>query len=430
MKIPVNSLSFSARLAGALALTLLLAPAASAQKKTLPDHWVTTWATANYQADNQKTNLCATDTTFREILRTSVGGGDLIRVELSNEYGTEPLTIGGVHLALNDNAKGPSSDIQLLSANAMTFNGSPTVVIPPGTIAISDPAALKVPPLTELAVSIFVPAQNLTKLSFHNGAYNTSYLAPGNVIGKSTLSAADLGTKKITSYFFLKAIDIDAPANTGTIVAFGDSITDGAHSSLDGHATWPEYFAARLQANPGTKNLGVANEGIGGNRVLHDGTGPSAQARFDRDVLSVPGARALILLEGINDIGHAFDPRTPNPTDVVSAEDIIAGLSQLAARAHTKGLKVYGATLTPYLGAGYQSPAGEEAWAKVNAWIRTTHDFDGFFDFDKATEDPATPGKFLPADDSGDHLHPKDAGYKAMADAIDLSLFATPTKKR
>ncbi|MDT7813442.1 MAG: hypothetical protein QOJ42_3358, partial [Acidobacteriaceae bacterium] len=206
-----------------------------------------------------------------------------------------------------------------------------------------------------------------------------------------------------------------------SIVTFGDSITDGAHSTRDANARWPDILARRLQADKKTAHLGVLNQGIGGNRILHDTTGPSALARFDRDVIAQTGVKYLVIMEGINDIGHATDPA--KPYDVVTADDLIAGLSQLATRAHTHGIKVIGATLTPFVGAKYQSPAGEEMRQAFNNWIRTTNQLDGVIDFDKVTTDPTHPGMFLILDDSGDHLHPGDAGYKAMGDSIDLNLF-------
>ena len=206
-----------------------------------------------------------------------------------------------------------------------------------------------------------------------------------------------------------------------SIVCLGDSITDGARSTKDANQRWPDLLAARLQANAATANLGVLNEGIGGNRILHDVSGPSALARFDRDVLAHPHVRYLVILEGINDIGHAYDPK--NPYDVVSADELIAADRLMITRAHAHGIKVIGATLTPYGTAGYMSPAGEAVRQALNTWIRTTKELDGVIDFDAATRDPANPSVFLPAYDGGDHLHPSDAGMKAMAGAIDLKLF-------
>ena len=244
---------------------------------------------------------------------------------------------------------------------------------------------------------------------------------PGNRVGAASLAANGAAPTTFSSWFFLKAVDVLTPSDTAAVVAFGDSITDGAKSTPDTNARWPDVLARRFAADKKLKTLAVLNEGIGGNRLLHDNTGPSALARFDRDVLSRPGVRFLILMEGINDIGHATDPN--GPYDVVTAQDLIQALAILAERAHTHGIKVLGATLTPYTGAKYQSPAGEAMRQAVNQWIRTTIQLDGFIDFDKATQDHSNPAIFSSAADSGDHLHPSDAGYKAMGESIPLKLF-------
>jgi lysophospholipase L1-like esterase len=396
----------------ALALFCLSSINEKAAAAAPPDHWVGTWATSPVALPNPNAKFGAADTTFREIVHVSLGGSR-VRIILSNEFGLDPLTISAAHIALHTTG----SEIDLASANALTFGGRPSVTIPPGALVVSDPANLKLPAFADLAVSLFVPAQPMQQVTHHSFADQTSYTAPGNVVGTKSLDTP----AEITSWPFLKGVDIAADDRSAAIVAFGDSITDGAHSTRDANARWPDLLAHRLQANKKTANLGVLNEGIGGNRVLHDVTGPSALARFDRDVLAQAGVKYLILLESINDIGHAQDP--VKPYDVVTAEDLIAGLGQLATRAHTHGIKVYGATLTPYVGAKYASPAGEAMRQAVNQWIRTTKQLDGFIDFDKATQDPANPTVFSPAADSGDHLHPKDAGYKSMADSIDLNLF-------
>jgi lysophospholipase L1-like esterase len=285
-------------------------------------------------------------------------------------------------------------------------------------MVVSDPADLKLPALANLAVSLFLPAQPIQQISQHSFADQTSYTAPGNVVGAKTLESPT----EIDTWPFLKGVDVRASGNSAAIVTFGDSITDGAHSTRDANARWPDILARRLQADKKTADLSVLNEGIGGNRVLHDTTGPNALARFDRDVLAQAGVKYLIIMESINDIGRATGV---TPPDVVTAADIIVGLNQLATRAHIHGIKVIGATLTPFVGAKYQSPEGEAMRQAINQWIRTTPQLDGVVDFDKATQDPANPTVFLPADDSGDHLHPGDAGYKAMGDSIDLKLFTT-----
>ncbi|HEY6375266.1 MAG TPA: SGNH/GDSL hydrolase family protein [Edaphobacter sp.] len=377
-----------------------------------PDHWVGTWATSPVALPNPDDKFGAADTTYREIVHVSLGGSR-VRIILSNEFGLDPLTIDAAHVAL----RATGSDIDLPSASALTFSGHPSITIPPGALAVSDPINFKLPAFADLAVSLFVPAQPMHQVTHHGFADQTSYTAPGNVVSSKSLDSPT----EITSWPFLKGIDVMADDKSGSIVAFGDSITDGALSTRNANSRWPDLLARRLQANKKTANLGVLNEGIGGNRILHDVTGPSALARFDRDVLAQSGVKYLIILESINDIGHAQDP--VKPYDVVTAEELIAGLSQLATRAHTHGIKVYGATLTPYVGAKYASPAGEAMRQAANQWIRTTNQLDGFIDFDKATQDPANPTVFSPTADSGDHLHPKDAGYKSMADSIDLNLF-------
>lgn len=403
-----------------LPLVLLLAslcclspkPASAASSST---HWVGTWAASPMGIVNNENKFGSADTTYREIVHVSLGG-PAVRVILTNEFGISSLTIGAANVALSTGGGNINPD----SAAPLTFNGRPSITIPAGALAVSDPVNLKLPPTSDLAVSIYVPTQAISEVTLHTFADQTSYTAPGNVTGAKTLDAPT----NIYSWPFLKGVDVSADDKAAAIVTFGDSITDGAHSTRDANARWPDVLARRLQADKKTAKLGVLNEGIGGNRVLHDNTGPNALSRFDRDVLAQSGVKYLIIMESINDIGHAQDPN--RPYDIVSVEDLIAGLSQLATRAHTHGIKVFGATLTPYVGAKYSSPAGETMREALNQWIRTTNQLDGVVDFDKVTRDPAKPNVFLPADDSGDELHPGDAGYKAMGESIDLKLF---TKK-
>ena len=377
-----------------------------------PDHWVGTWAASPVAMPNTEGIFGAADTTYREIVHVSLGGSRA-RIILSNEFGLDPLTINAANIALRTTG----SEIDLTSTSTLTFDGRPSITIPPGALVVSDPANLKLPAFADVAVSLFVPAQPLRQVSHHEFADQTNYMAPGNVVNAKVLESPI----EIYHWPFLKGVDVTAGDKSASIVVFGDSITDGALSTRDANARWPDVLARRLQAEKKTADLGVLNEGIGGNRVLHDTTGPSALARFDRDVLAQAGVKYLIIMESINDIGHATDLN--KPYDVVTAEDLIVGLGQLAIRAHTHGIKVIGATLTPYVGAKYQSPAGEEIRQAVNKWIRTTDQFDGVIDFDKVTTDPTHPGMFLVLDDSGDHLHPGDDGYKAMGESIDLKLF-------
>jgi len=395
-----------------LALAASVAPACAAPP---PDHWVGTWAASPVSANNPGGQFGApgTDgTTLREIVHVSLGG-PMVRVVFTNEFGADPLTIAAAHIAVSAGGSG----INLASANGLTFGGRTSVTIPPGALVVSDPAALKLPAAADLAISLFLPDQPISRLSFHSFADQTSYYAPGNVVGAASLE----NPSEISSWDFIKGVDVKVPAASAAIVAFGDSITDGAYATKNANARWPDVLARRLQADKKTADLGVLNEGIGGNRILHDVSGPSALARFDRDVIAQAGVKYVILLEGINDIGHSQDP--VKPYDVVSAEDLIAGVSQLVERAHIQGIKFFAATILPYVGAKYASPGGEETRQAVNKWIRTSPLLDGFIDLDKTTQDPANPTMYLPAYDSGDHLHPRDAGYKAMGEAIDLKLF-------
>jgi lysophospholipase L1-like esterase len=442
-----------------LAVALLTVPTlAHARKpKQLPDHWVATWATAEVglpvaaiPADSAEFIPGAADATLREIVHTSIPTGltPLVRLEFTNALGTEPLTLGEIHIALADpkTAQPPTGDISLITANALTFNGASSVTIRPGAEVISDPVALALPADADLVISIFLPAQKITTATFHPDAFQTNFFAPGNVVSQRSLAMPPTQFKTTNHWWFLKSVDVQEPAAASTIVAFGDSITDGYGSTPNKNQRWPSILAQRIadqaeakeeaakqaEAKPKsppepTQTFAVVDEGIGGNRILLDGYGPSALARFTRDVLAMPGVSSVILLEGINDIGVATgppDPRRTTPATPLTAAQLEDGLSQLAAQAHAHNIKAFGATLTPYQGAGYFSPAGEAIREQLNTWIRTTPLFDGVIDFDKAVASPTDPIAFNPAYDHGDHLHPSDAGYKAMADAIELSLFA------
>jgi lysophospholipase L1-like esterase len=380
-------------------LLLLAVPCAAATPR-----WVGTWATAPIPTENTRT--FATETTLRQTVHVSLGGPRL-RIVFTNEFGTGPLEIGAAQASLGT------------TAAAISFGGQPGVLIPPGAVIVSDPVELKLPALADLTVTLLLPAQTIHTFTRHSAAFSTSYEAPGN-----QLTAAHLtGAHSFSSWLFLKSVEVESTSpKAGAIVTFGDSITDGAHSTIDANARWPDELARRLQASAETATLGVLNEGIGGNRLLHDGTGTNALARFDRDVLAHAGVRYVILLEGINDIGH-ISATGAGPEDITAAQLIFA-MQQLITRAHTHGLRIIGATLTPYQGAAYASPTGEALREAVNAYIRTPGNFDGVIDFDRATQDPVHPLAFNPAYDCGDHLHPGDAGYKAMGDAIDLKLFA------
>jgi lysophospholipase L1-like esterase len=342
------------------------------------------------------------------IVRTSVGGNRL-RVHLSNAFGATPLTIGGAHVALRskDSAITPGSD------RLLTFNGMPSVTIPAGAEMLSDPVDLDTPKLSELAVSVFVPGET-GPASAHSLGLHTTYISKE---GDFTAAPefADAATSQ--SWYWVSSVDVMAPADASAVVAFGDSITDGATSTPNTDRSWPSVLSERLLANPSTAKIAIINQGISGNRVLGDGAGVSALARFDRDVIAQAGVKWVMIMEGINDIGLGAKQGT------VSAEALISAMHQMIERAHTHGIKVIGCTLTPYVGASYASDEGEAMRTAVNTFIRTSGAFDAVVDFDKVTRDPDNPKQFLKVYNNTDHLHPNDAGYKAMADSIDLSLF-------
>jgi len=374
--------------------------------------WTGSWAAAPVVVPAAAANSDPNGATYRDIVHLSLGG-KAVRLRISNEFGDTPLTVANVHVALSagSDATQPGTD------HIVTFSGMGSVTLPAGAVVLSDPVAMPARPFANLAVSLFVPAQTGVTLTYHQLAVSTNYVASGDVTSVATMA----GAKKVTSWYLLKGVDVDAGPGGSSVVVLGASIADGYHSTPDTNARWPDGLAVRLQAGTATSHVGVLNEGISGNRLLHDSTGPSALSRLDRDVLAQSNAKYLIVAIGTNDIGRTFFPVRPN--EEVTAEQIIWGYQQLVLRAHARGIKVYGTTLNPFGGAGYFSPAGETMRQAVNAFVKTSGVFDGVIDFDIVTRDPAHPETLLPTYDSGDHLHPNDAGYKAMGDAIDLKLF-------
>jgi lysophospholipase L1-like esterase len=408
-------------------VTLTLTGSAGAADR--PAAWTGTWSTAvTGPATAPVPATVFEDQTLRQIVHTSIAGGSL-RVRLSNEYGTEGLVIGEARVARR------STGAQIIAGTdrRLTFGGQASVTVPPGAPALSDPVALPVPALSDLVVSVYLPHRT-PAATVHGSAFQTNYVAAGN----RTRSPDLPGATTTTSWYFLSGVSVAAPARTAAVVAFGDSITDGAVTTVDADHRWPDLLARRLQDRPGLRHLGVLNKGIGGNRLLHDGNtlpvdpfagigplfGDSALSRFDRDVLAQPGARYVIVLLGINDIGQ---PSSIAPaSEAVTVDELIFGYRQLIARAHERGLRIFGATMTPFQGTvipGYYTAANEAKRLAVNRWIRTGGEYDGVVDFDRAVRDPAQALRMLPAYDSGDHLHPNDAGMQAMADAIPLRLF-------
>jgi len=384
---------------------MAIVPAASARDGASDVRWVGTW-TASPQAASAPVELKGQ--TIRQIVRVSIGGKK-VRVRLSNAFGAGPLVISAAHVAL----RSTGATIAAGSDRTLTFNGSPTMAIPPGALVVSDPVNLQVPDLGELAVSIYV-AGNQVAATEHTVGLRTTYVsAEGDFSGADSLPTATT----TQSLYFLTGVEVDAARSSRAIVTLGDSITDGNRSTADANKRWPDRLAERLAAQKGGGKVAVLNAGISGNRLLHDKDSSNALARLDRDVLAQSGARYLIVLLGINDIGFP---------GAVTAEEIIAGHRQIIDRAHAMGLKVYGGTLTPFqafMPGLYYTAVGEAQRQVVNQWIRTSRAYDAVIDFDKAIRDPNNPSTILPAYDSGDNLHPNDAGYKAMADAINLALF-------
>jgi lysophospholipase L1-like esterase len=418
------------------ALGLILHPGVRAQGG--PEHWVGTWATA--VVSSQQTFVLPaslrqqpppapnatprpqaappiqsfSNQTIREIVRTTIGGSRA-RVVLTNAFGSVPLTIGAAHFA----PRAEEASIVKNPGRPLMFGGMTSTTIPAGAVVFSDPIDVRIAPFSDLAIDVFVPGDTGGKpLTMHSGALQTSYVSePGNQTGRTTFPVA----RTTSSWYFVARVEVIAPASVGATVTFGDSITDGTASTPNANRRWPDDLARRLAPVSGS-GMGVLNLGIGGNRLLSDGLGVSALARFDRDVAAQTGVTHVVVLEGINDIGFAGED--PAPT----AADLIAAHQQLIARAHALRLAIYGATLTPFEGAAYATMVGEGKRQEVNKWIRTSGAYDGVIDFDAATRDPRQPTRALGAYDPGDHLHFTDAGYQAMADAVNLKFFRMPGK--
>jgi lysophospholipase L1-like esterase len=379
--------------------------------------WVATWATAQQELEpgNALPAGSLNDATLRQLVRASIGGAR-IRVRISNAFGRAPLTIDDVHVARAVAAGSPRTDAR--TDHAVTFSGAREVTIPAGAEYVSDPVAMPVQPLETLAVSIHVPSQPPVQTG-HPGSRATSYVARGD-----RSAVADLpGATTVEHWYFLSEVDVE-PARPATAVAvLGDSITDGHGVVTNGNGRWTDFLADRLRS--ARRNVAVLNVGIGGNRVLQDGLGPNAAARFARDVLRRPGVKYLIVLEGVNDLG------TLTRDHPVSAEEhralvthIVAAYAQMIGQAHEHGIKAIGATILPYGGSGYYHPdaANEADRQAINAWIRARGHFDAVVDFDKLMRDPKLPER-LRSDYDSDGLHPSDKGYRAMGDAVPLALF-------
>ncbi len=416
-------------------------------------HWVGTWATSPQATSAVSFN----NQTLRMIVRVSVGGHN-VRVRFSNAYGTQPLFIGAAHIALRApctliytgytydpgppavQPAAPGGTCSTVAGSAivpgsdrvLTFGGSPSIKVFPGAVMVSDPVALHVPDLADLAISFYLPRDvpGTFLITRHGTAKQTSYISPPGDYTAST--DMPVGTTTTLSWYFVSNVEVMASEQTGAIVALGDSLTDANVSTQDMNFRWPYELARRLMAQPGNHKMGVLDHGTGGDKVTWDsvtlplGNNESGQHRFDRDVIAQPGVTHVIVLLGVNDLRNTGPP-PDNPTLIVTADEIIDGYKQMILRAHSAGIKIYGGTLIPWWDSIFTNDNWTlEKWEKreaVNAWIRTSGAFDAVIDFDKCIADPNDPKNMLPIYDSGDHLHASDLGYNQMGKCIDLSLF-------
>ena len=392
----------------------------AAQSANKPQIWIASWS-ASQQIPEPQNALPADDlrdATVRQIFHLSAGGPAL-RVHVSNAFGTEALHLTSVHVARP--LSPASSAVDLASDRQLMFAGKVEVTIPPGAEFVSDPVNYSVTPLSDLAVTFHLDTPPARQTG-HPGSRATSYLVHGEAVSVASF----VEPKQVEHWYQIAEIDVQASPGAAAVVALGDSITDGHGATTNGNDRWTDVLAQRLQASPATRNIGVSNQGIGGNHLLTDGLGPNALARFDRDVLAPAGVKWLIVFEGVNDLGGlARNGEVAATEHTALVQQVIGAYLQLIARAHAHGLRVYGATITPYVGSMYYHPGplSEADRQEVNRWIRATGHFDAVIDFDAVVRDPQHPDQLLPAFDCGDHLHPSPAGYKVMGDAIPASLF-------
>lgn len=403
-----------------LLLSLILPAAAHA----LPAHlfWTGSWASAQMRPEGWRysSSTALTNITMREIVHLSLGGRE-VRIRVSNVFGKSPLRISSVHIA--DAVSPSSSKIEASTDKTVTFDGKTAVMIPAGGTYVSDPVKLAAKPLSNLAITFYVKTPPMPA-TYHQNSNQTTFVVHGNHADATKLVDA----RKVNHWYWLSGVDVAATHPRRCIVALGDSITDGWMSTVNGNNRWPDDLARRLQANPATRNVGVLNEGISGNRVVMNGWGPDAMSRLDRDVFSQPGVKYVIVLEGINDIGHLETQGHVTPAAIhAMKEHLIDAYRQIITQAHMHGLMVIGGTLTPYAGSGYdvksESSEFEALVHQINAWIRAPGHFDAYVDFNKVTRDPADPERFAPGLGARGHLHPDPKGYKVMAAAINLKWF-------
>ena len=410
----VSGVYFAVAAAAVLSLSAGSPEVTSARNPSSASHWVEAWysppfpPTAVLEVNDVRIYA---HQTVRQVVRVEAGGNRL-RVRLTNELGLSPVAIGSVHIAMSS----PNAVTEPETDRLLTFSGRADAVIPMGKALFSDPVDLAVPAFADLAISIYYPGHLAPA-----GHLALLHLSPLGDHGAE--SAWGRGTTA-RAPALVSGVEVETTQPLRVVVAFGDSITEGAGATPGINMDWPELLARRFASSNAAKDWVVINSGISGNRLLHDGSGPKAPDRFDRDALDIPGVSAVIVMEGVNDIGWAFDP--DGDTGPLTVADIVGVYQQLIARAHARGLKIFGGTITPYEDSKYYHPEGEVVRQAVNEWIRTSRAFDGVFDFEKAVRDPRHPARYLGADQCGDNLHPNDAGYQAMSEAVDLKVFESP----
>jgi len=406
----MNLRTFKSRCVLILGVTGILVGAWDSPAAT-DGHWVGTWGCGPQLTEpGNLPPAPLAHSTLRQFVRTTLGG-KLVRVRFSNAYGTEPVTIQTAHLALASGA-GSAGDGEINPATDTTlkFRGAPGTVIPPGEVVWSDPVSFDLPSIADVCISTYFGAISASTINGHPGSRTTSFILPSNTVSAASMPSAG----KTAHWYIITGVDVMADASSRCISVLGDSITDGRGSTTDAQNRWPDQLAKRLITNAPTAHLAVVNMGIGGNAIF-GGLGPAAVNRFERDILNQSGVRYFILFEGVNDIGSGASSMT-------TATNLVNAYADMATKAKARGLRAYGATITPFGGSGYYSALHEQERQFVNAWIRTNNVFDGVIDFDAAVRDPGNPVNLLPAY-SDDNLHLTPAGYQAMADAIDLNLF-------
>ena len=390
-------------------------------------HWVHTWAAMPQLTEDSnlppapfmRPGSAFADATLRQTVRISVGAR-FFRLRVSNAFGGAALPITAASIALPAGGRAGVRAIEPGSARPVTFGGNASVTVPVGAQAVSDPLDFPLPALTQVTVNLYLAqGQASESITSHPGSRTTTYMLGGNHLDDPDLP----GAASVEHWYFISGLEAWSAPDTAAAVMVGDSLTDGRGSTTDGNDRWPDQLLGRLQADAVTARVAVLNQGAGGNRVLNDGLGPNAAGRIDRDVLAHSGVKWLVVFEGVNDIGTA-DAADAAQKQV--ADELIAAYQQIAVRAHAAGIRVYGATITPFGGSDYDDPRGlrEATRQAVNGWIRAGQRFDAVLDFDAAVRDPAHPRRLLAAYDVGDHLHMNPSGYRALAAAVPTRLFA------